>query len=253
MSSRSPANEVGGPARSRAIEMAGFSDQGPVRKENQDAWQAIELTGGRSALLLADGMGGHAGGSEAANAAVTAAARIVEASTEAAPAALTAAVGAANDAVGEVAAQLGGDPGTTLVLAFIEGDEATVANVGDSRAYLVRAGTARPITQDHSWVGEQVQKGLIAPGDLRKHPRRNMITRAVMGEALTPDLFSVQLRPHDVLLLCSDGLWEPVEDEQLADLLTDDLPLSVLVERAGRAALDAGGTDNVTVVAARRL
>ena len=233
------------------IEVAGFSDQGPVRKENQDVWQTLDLSGGRWALLLADGMGGHQGGGEAARAAVEAAARSLRPDS-AGERPLEAAVSAANDAVAEVAAQLGGDPGTTLVLALLDEDEASVANVGDSRGYVVRRGSARPITEDHSWVADQVRQGRLAQEEIRRHPRRNVITRAVLGEAVVPDVFTVELRPRDILLLCSDGLWEPLEDEQLTELLTDDLPLAVLLERACRAALEAGGTDNVTAVAARR-
>ncbi len=232
-----------------AHETAGFTDIGPVRKENQDAWGALPSPDGGWALLLADGMGGHAGGREAATAALEAAAQVLLGDDPASR--LQAAVSAANQAVGEVAIEIGGAPGTTLVLAVINGEEATIANIGDSRAYLIASGSASPVTEDHSWVGEQVRLGRLTPEEIRRHPRRNMITRAVMGEAVTPDVFTVQLGAGATLLLCSDGVWEPLDDSRIAELLSGDGPLDAQVEQLCRAALDAGGTDNVTAVAVR--
>jgi protein phosphatase len=157
----------------------------------------------------------------------------------------------ANAAVAGVRDLMGGDPGTTLVLAVVADAHAVVANIGDSRAYLIRAGRAAQITDDHSWVGEQFREGKLAASETRHHPRRNVITRAVMGDPVEPDIFPVALQPGDTLLLCSDGVWEPLSDEMLAELLTDGGPLIRDLERMCDAALDAGGRDNVTVVAAR--
>lgn len=232
-----------------ALQIAGFSDIGPVRMENQDSWRALELGGGRVALLLADGMGGHKGGREAAQGAVDAAVAALEAAGQTPD--LTAAVAAANDAVRELALRIGGRPGTTLVAAVIAGEEVTVANVGDSRAYLVAGDTAVRLTEDHSWVAEQVRLGAIAPDELRHHFNRNVITRAVMGETVAPDLFRNRLAAGQTLLLCSDGLWEPLDEDQIASLLAGGEPLARRVERLCLAALDAGGTDNVTAVAAQ--
>jgi protein phosphatase len=148
---------------------------------------------------------------------------------------------------------MGGNPGTTLVLAVLMGSQAVVANVGDSRAYRIRGGEARPLTQDHSWVGDEVRAGRLGPQEVRHHPRRNMITRAVMGDPIRADHFPVQLLPNDVLMLCSDGLWEPLEDASLGDFFAADAPLERILEWICDAALAAGGTDNVTVVAARWL
>ena len=238
---------------SGGLEVAGVSDQGPVRTENQDVWEAVELPDGTGyALLLADGMGGHSGGREAAEAAVTAAAAILgEAGPP--PDRLDKAVARANAAVAEVRGRLGGYPGTTLVLALIAGAHAVVANVGDSRAYRVRGSEARPLTEDHSWVAEQVRAGLLDPGEVRHHLRRNVITRAVMGDPIVGDQFPVQLQPNDVLLLCSDGLWEPLDDTSIGEFFSADAPLERILDWACDAALAAGGTDNVTAVAARWL
>jgi PPM family protein phosphatase len=232
-----------------SLEVAGFSDIGPVRSENQDAWRALPRADGSLALLLADGMGGHTGGREAAEAAVGAATATLDAPGSRSP--LQDAMSAANEAVGELAVRIGGRPGTTLVAALIDGSDLTVANLGDSRAYIVRSGSALQLTEDHSWVGEQVRLGHLSPGEMRRHLRRNVITRAVMGEAVEPDVFTEHIDPGSVLLLCSDGVWEPLEDERIAQILSAAEPLDVLVERLCRSALEAGGTDNATALAAR--
>jgi protein phosphatase len=234
---------------SAGVEIAAATDRGTVRTENQDAWDVVERTGGFG-LLLADGMGGHPGGRESAAAAIAAAsARLSEAG--ASGPVLTAAMLDANVAVAGVRDSMGGDPGTTLVLALVDKQRAVIANIGDSRAYLVRAGQAIQLTDDHSWVGEQVREGNIAADEARHHARRNIITRAVMGDPVKPDLFPVEVRTGDTLLLCSDGIWEPLSDEMLAELLSNAGPLVRDLERLCDAALDAGGRDNVTAVAAR--
>jgi PPM family protein phosphatase len=238
------------------IEAAGATDRGTVRTENQDAWDAITLPGGDTALILADGMGGHVGGRESAEAAVGAAAASlaeggVDESTEQA---IAAAAARASQGVAAVRDEIGGNPGTTLVLAVVSpSGSATVGNIGDSRAYLVQRGNAEPITQDHSWVGEQMREGLLDANEGRHHPRRNIITRAVMGDPVDADVFHLILEPGDALLLVSDGVWEPLTDEMIAELLTESGPLQAALDRMCQAALDAGSRDNVTAVAARRL
>lgn len=240
-----------------ALEVAGATDRGTVRTENQDAWDAFVGGDGTAVLVLADGMGGHPGGGEAATAALTAAVERLRAGVTNggdAEGAVRAAVAAAGEAVATFRDRIGGNPGTTLVIAVIGGDGAgVVANVGDSRAYLIRGGAAQPLTEDHSWVGERVRAGELSPGEARHHPRRNIITRAVMGDPVQPDVYPLSMRPGDTVLLCSDGVWEPLPDAMLAELLTDAGPLRAALERSCEAAIDAGGTDNVTVVAAHRL
>jgi len=236
------------------LEIAGITDRGPVRTQNQDVWDARISTDGRSAVLaLADGMGGHRGGLESAEAAVTAAmGELTEAElVHDAEGMLRKAVAAANDAVAVARESIGGNPGTTLVLAIIEGDHATVANVGDSRGYLVSGGTARQLTDDHSWAAGQVRLGILSEAEARHHAKRNLIERAVMGDPVEADIFEVDANPGDVLLLCSDGLWEPLSDPALGAIVAAPDPLGVALTRACDAALAAGGTDNVTLVAAR--
>jgi serine/threonine protein phosphatase PrpC len=163
------------------------------------------------------------------------------------------AVAQANEAVAAVRTQLGGSPGTTLVLALIAGDHAWVANVGDSRGYVIRGTTVVQITQDHSWAASQVRAGALDPEEARHHPKRNLIERAVMGDPVSADVFEVDAERGDVLLLCSDGLWEPLTDAALGAVIASPDPLGVALTRACDAALAGGGTDNVTVVALRWL
>ncbi len=237
---------------SEGAEIAAATHIGPVRTENQDLFDAVPLEGERGiALVVADGMGGLPGGREAAAAAV-AAARGVLATGRADRETVLAAVLAANAAVGELRAAIGGQPGTTLTITAVSGHHVAIGHAGDSRAYLVRGGQASVITSDHSWVGEQVRAGALPPGSERSNSRRNIITRAVMGEPLEAEAISIELVAGDVLMLCSDGFWEPLADADIAMLLATPGPLTAVVERAVQTALDAGATDNVTLIALRQ-
>lgn len=231
----------------RTLELAAWTDRGTVRKENQDAWAIDVLPGGGAIIVLADGMGGHADGGAAAILAVSAAAdRLAHA--ERPDTELPAAVGDANRAVLTRRVEIGGGMiGTTLVAAVVRGGRAVVANVGDSRAYLLRGGRSRRLTEDHSWVAEQVRAGLLAEDAERSHPRRNVVTRAITGDPVEADVFAVELEPGDRLLLCSDGVWEPLGDDEIARLAGGP-DVASAPEQTARAALRAGSRDNVTVV-----
>ena len=244
----SPAGEGG------AFHIAGASDVGTVRGENQDRWEVLMFDDGCVALILADGMGGHHGGGEAADDATTAAALVLRETPSGLPAEarINDAAAAASSAVADLRQRIGGDPGTTLVVALLQPDgRYTVGNIGDSRAYVIRGGEAAAVTSDHSWVGEQVRLGLLDPAEARTHPRRNIITRAVMGNGEAPDITSGTLDVADCVLLCSDGVWEPLSDAAMAQVIAaaGDDPAAVLCQ----AALEAGSRDNVTAVVARRL
>jgi serine/threonine protein phosphatase PrpC len=244
---------LSGPA-SPAFDVAGATDIGTVRKENQDDWTTFVDERG-VALLLADGMGGHVGGGEAATAAIAAAASSLrEDATTAADQRLLAASRAASAAVSELRSRIGGAPGTTLVLALVASDgAAAVANIGDSRAYLVREQNAEALTEDHSWVGEQVRLGQMSEDEARHSTRRNIITRAVLGDDERPDVFTATLAVGDTLLLCSDGVWEPLTDTGIASVLGEHATQRDAAMALCRAAIEAGSRDNVTAVTARRL
>jgi PPM family protein phosphatase len=242
------------PGEGEALEIAGITDRGPVRTQNQDVWDARIGAGGRTAVLaLADGMGGHKGGLESAEAAVQAAMIVLTGFDPSSGTATTLrrAVAVANDAVAVARESIGGNPGTTLVLAIIDGAHASIANVGDSRAYLISGASVTQLTDDHSWAAGQVRLGALDAEAARHHQKRNLIERAVMGDTVEADIFEVDASPGDVLLLCSDGLWEPLSDQALGAIVATPDRLGVALTRACDAALAGGGTDNVTIVAAR--
>lgn len=232
------------------LEIAASSDRGTVRQENQDAWRIVTLGAERGcALLVADGMGGHAGGREAAAAAVTAAEHVLSAAEDAFVA-LDPSFQAADEAVLETR-RGGGVQGTTMVAAVIRARAIRIGNVGDSRAYLLRDGEGAQLTTDHSAIEEQIHAGVISRSDAATAPGRNLLTRAVTGEGAAPDFFDATMDDGAVLVLCSDGLWGWLDVAQLSRLLTGPAALGSLVEHACDAALAAGSTDNVTIVACR--
>lgn len=209
--------------------VAALSDPGRVRGENQDRHLVLRA---RGALLLAvaDGVGGEAGGDVASAAAVDALARAFDATSRDSAAALSAAMRDANDAVLAAAAARGHRlAASTLVAAVVRGRALAVANLGDSRAYLVRGGRAAQITADHA--GE----------------RPNAITRFVGDpRGVTPDVFVERLRARDRVVLCSDGLTRHVADEEIASAV------HAPAQRAAAALIalanERGGQDNITVV-----
>jgi PPM family protein phosphatase len=232
------------------LELAAVSDRGTVRKENQDRWALRPLAGG-CALILADGMGGHADGAIAAHLAVEAAAGHLASAADPG-AALDGAVAAAAEAVAaHRRAHSGAMSGTTLVLAVVDGDRVRLANIGDSRAYRIRDGVAEQLTEDHSWIAEQVRDGRVDAERALHHPGRNMLTRALTGEPVGADVFSADLVTGDVVLLCSDGVWDAVDDARLAAEMSSGATLADAVAALCDRALAAGSTDNVTVVACR--
>ena len=146
------------------------------------------------------------------------------------------------------------DMGSTLTLAVVEGNRATVANVGDSRAYLWRNGWLRQLTDDHSVPGALLRQGPITPEEADAHPHRHVLYRALgLKPGLEVDIYpSLVLRHGDALLLCSDGLWDMLApSEKLAAFLTPETSPLVTCRRMIDAANEAGGEDNITVVLVR--
>jgi serine/threonine protein phosphatase PrpC len=141
------------------------------------------------------------------------------------------------------------DLGSTVTTALVIGDVATIANAGDSRTYLLRDGQLEQITQDHSLVARLVDAGVIGPEEVRAHPQRNQIYRCLGRKPVVEvDTFTRQLRSGDVLVLCSDGLWEMVQDAEIQRIIEDarspQQACDALVEAANRA----GGEDNIAVI-----
>jgi protein phosphatase len=146
------------------------------------------------------------------------------------------------------------DMGSTLTLVVVEGNRATVAHVGDSRAYLWRNGWLRQLTEDHSVPGALLKQGKITPEEARNHPHRNILYRALgLKPGLEVDIYpSLALRHGDALFLCSDGLWDMLAPEEtLASFLTPETSPLATCRRMVEAANDAGGEDNITVLLVR--
>ena len=233
-----------------SLRFAALSDVGRVRKDNQDSGYA-----GPHLLMVADGVGGAARGDVASAATVQQMRTLDTPDHEGEAVALEALVGGIALAHNRISDLVADNPdidgtSTTVVAGLLTGDELVVAHVGDSRAYLVRDGLIQALTRDHSFVQSLVDEGRITEEEARTHPNRNLILRAVDGvHEPNPDTSVHALQPGDRLLFCSDGCCGVLDDAEIAQLLGNesvDRAASTLVT----AALDAGSTDNVTVVVA---
>jgi serine/threonine protein phosphatase PrpC len=139
--------------------------------------------------------------------------------------------------------------GTTVVAALFDAERATLVHVGDSRAYLFRDGELRRLTDDHSWVQEQVNAGILSEDEAKSHPLKNVVTRALGGAAhVSVDLIEVPVRPGDRFLLCSDGLTGMLPDEDLFAHFRSEGDLEKTVRQLVDMANDRGGVDNVTAI-----
>jgi serine/threonine protein phosphatase PrpC len=142
--------------------------------------------------------------------------------------------------------------GTTLAVALVIGNTAYIANVGDSRVYLYRESEGlEQITRDHSSVARLVEAGAITPDEVYSHPKRNEIYRSLGHQSTVKvDTFCVPLQVGDLLLLCSDGLWEMVRDSTIERIMESTLPdVSQVCDELRQAALEGGGKDNISVIA----
>jgi serine/threonine protein phosphatase PrpC len=229
------------------------TDIGKKRKLNQDVAYASEKPVGNlpNIFIVADGMGGHNAGDYASKCAVQTIVREIRGSFEKNPVRILGkAIRLANDQIRRRAKEdrsLYG-MGTTVVAATCLGHYLQVANVGDSRLYIVNE-EVRQITTDHSLVEEMVRVGGIDREAARNHPDKNIITRAVGAlDTLEIDFFSEELKAGDIVLICSDGLTNMIEDNEIGAILKER---GSLEEKAGRlvaAANDNGGKDNIAVI-----
>jgi serine/threonine protein phosphatase PrpC len=137
---------------------------------------------------------------------------------------------------------------TTAAALLVGRDKPIVAHVGDSRVYLFRNGTLTQITEDHSWVNEQVRAGVLSEADARHHPWRHVVTRALSGgDDPGVDVQEIEVKAGDRILLCSDGLSGVVPQEQLAEIIGSGASVDEMCRRLIEAANQAGGPDNITV------
>ena len=242
------------------LEVGYLTDRGIVRSVNQDSLGISEgvappqLASKGRLLVVADGFGKEGTGNVASNTAVQSITQAYYANPEAdVGAALVQAVQQANATVYQVTAGFGApdSAGTTITAAVIHGAELHVANVGDSRAYLLREGQLRQLTRDHSWVAEQVRAGKLTPEQAAQHPKRRNLTRALgIQPEVTVDHFVETFAPGDTLLLCTDGLTDMVTNADLQPVLLRRNPQSVAQQLVAMAN-QRGGSDNIAVVVAK--
>lgn len=233
------------------------TDPGRVRKENQDNLVVRELPYG-TLLLVADGMGGHQDGGLASSIAVETITGMLEeahpdfGNPEALEGILWESITEANRRIWARSRKEGGasNMGTTVVLAVVVKSRAYIAHVGDSRLYHVRAGLPAQVTKDHTTVQAMVDHGIISVAQSKVHPEANKLARALgVKENVEPEVRSapIHLENGDVLVLCSDGLYDVVTDDQIADL-SSRFGAQAASEQLVQTANDGGGPDNVSVV-----
>ncbi len=238
------------------VKFAAKTDLGRVRENNEDKFDYYEpedptLLAARGCLYaVADGMGGHAAGQIASELALkTAISAYYDGANESIAHALLEAIQCANDTVFAVAHMVPdrSGMGTTLTVAVLAEDRVYVGQVGDSRAYLIRGDEVRQVTQDHSWVAEQVRMGGLTEEDAEVHPWRNVITRSIGNQdTVEADVFVEEAQTGDIWVLCSDGLTGHVKADEIRAIASVHAPSEAcrqLIELAGAR----GGRDNITV------
>jgi len=236
-----------------------LTDVGRVRDHNEDYVWVDEQAG---VYIVADGLGGHEAGDVASRIAATTIGEMICAGIGAAVEDLlsaavkelmTTAIEAANERVSAAAERGGQDRhmGTVIVVALVRPPIAYISHAGDSRAYLVKGSTLTRLTQDDSVVQQLVASGVISEAEAREHPQRNLVTKIVGQDSpVRPSFREVALEPGDWLLLCSDGLWDMLDDEAiLGHVLKADGDPVPATEALISAANAAGGRDNISVIA----
>ena len=229
------------------LRYAALSDVGRVRRDNQDSGYA-----GPHLLVVADGVGGSARGDVASSSTVEVLRRLDTPPGNDILGALAGAIHLSHDRIAGLVAENPEIEGTstTVTAAIFDGTQLGVGHVGDSRGYLLRDGTLSQLTTDHTFVQSLIDEGRITEDEARVHPHRNLILRAVDGvHEPEPDVFTLEVALGDRILLCSDGCSGVLTDEDLARLLGDGTPDHAAVSLIS-ASLDAGSSDNVTVVVA---
>jgi protein phosphatase len=249
------------------MELDGFarSDVGPVREHNEDSW-LIDLDAG--VFVVADGMGGHAAG-EVASAMATETVhetlvgapdpdetRLVRDHESDDPADILRERlrYAMNQASIRIRRESESRPetrgmGTTLVVLVVDGDQAHLAHVGDSRAYLFRDGRLIRLTRDHTVVQQEIDAGRLTPELARLLPHKHILTQSVgFHGPVEPDTTTRMVEPGDIFILCSDGMTDPLDDDSIQQIIAST-PLDMLAHTLVEEALKAGTEDNVTVVA----
>jgi protein phosphatase len=244
------------------IEARGLTDVGQRRDHNEDAYLVDESLG---LFIVADGMGGHAGGGTASRLAVATIRDAVARAREEEPERFAPGddtripdllQGAVEEACAVIYRTAQGAPelagmGTTVTAALLDGRTAFVAHVGDSRCYLLREGRIYQVSEDHSLVNEQLKAGAISAEEAKHSRFKNIITRSVgFEQQVQVDLMGVELQPDDAVVICCDGLSNLVDDPEILSIV-EESPLDDAPGRLVALANERGGDDNITVIVIR--
>jgi protein phosphatase len=235
--------------------------KGQVRDSNEDSLGAVKVnqagndkTESVGLYVVADGMGGHQAGEVASQLAVHTVIREFMAELsydmpENYQKWLKSAVAIANQMILNRGQEDHVEMGTTLVMAVVVGSNVHIVNVGDSRAYLISESGIRQLTKDHTFVQKLVEVGAITPEQAIDHPHRNILTQAVgTTEDITIDLFNEKLQENDYLLLCSDGLWDELSNQEIWQIVMSADSAQAACQALVDATNAAGGRDNIAIV-----
>lgn len=224
------------------------SEVGLIRKNNEDSYYIDEVGG---IFVVADGMGGHENGKEASRLAVDVfVEHLRQAGQEMSLTNLRDGLNKANAAVfGEQTRLAGGIMGTTFSAAVIAGDRLFLAHIGDSRIYRIRESSILQLTSDHSYLAELVRLGELDEDALKNSTQKNVLIKAVGPEAVIDGQYLLEtILPEDKLLLCTDGLYNLISDDELLAVINGSQSLQEAVDRLVELALLRGGSDNITVI-----
>jgi protein phosphatase len=247
--------------RGDLMRSVGKTDIGLVRKINEDSYLCEKLSGVEDTYLyiVADGMGGHNAGEVASSMAVEQVSAyirenidVIKQEDKEIRELIRNAILFANDKVYKTSIIKSNclGMGTTLSMVLAKGSTLYIGHVGDSRVYLIREKNITRLTEDHSLVAELIKSGSIKPEEADNHPQKNVITRALGTEyTLEPDIIQRDMLPEDLVLICTDGLSNAVNDEEMVHTVINTSDLNEVCEVLVNKAKEKGGFDNITVVA----
>ena len=242
------------PVDETSLVWCGVTDTGLVRDHNEDYFSCMNMRES-TLFVVADGMGGHEAGEIASRLAVETACKEVQDGAKGEydhQKLLEKAVQRANIEVIREGEIKGSNMGTTLTLALMLQDRAYIASVGDSRTYWIENGSITQITEDHSLVAKLVSAGKLTKEEARNHPKSNLLYRTIgTDENVKVDTFHVELKKGGSLLLCTDGLWGEVTDEDMHRVCALEKDLRAACSRLIQLANDNGGKDNITAIVVR--
>lgn len=237
------------------MEVGFKTDKGKQRKNNEDAYFVIPKD---NVYILCDGVGGHNSGEVASRKTVSGIAEYVSQNSLEDVKTYRTAKTYFNNCVQKInyeiltesrSSEENRGMATTLVLSYFRGNKLYVMNVGDSRAYILRNGQLKQITEDHTYVNSLIKAGVITEEQGKSHKNKNMITRAVGADySVQADFFSLTVHPDDIVLMCSDGLYGEVPDETMTELLMQDKSMNDISQDLLDLANKNGGGDNITLI-----